>query len=134
MLALNKRGDTIVEVLIAIAIVSLVLTAAYVISNKNTIAIQANQERIQAQHLVETQLEALRAQGVLNTTGDCFSSAGVEVNGAACTNFTEQGSGATYSATIKGPNSGVYQVSVKWSSLNGTTANDSDVTMYYRLQ
>lgn len=135
MLALNRRGDTIVEVLIAIAIVSLVLTAAYVISNKNTIAIQSNQERIQAQHLVEAQIEALRAQGKLNTSGDCFSTAGAEVSGAAaCAGFTQAGSGATYSASITGPVSNAYQVVVKWSSLNGQTANDSNVTMYYRLQ
>ncbi len=134
MLALNRRGDTIVEVLIAIAIVSLVLTAAYVISNKNTVAIQANQERIQAQHLVEAQIEGLRAQGKLNTSGDCFNAAGVEAGGATCAGFTQTGSGATYSASITGPVGNAYQVTVKWSSLNGEAVNDSSVTMYYRLQ
>jgi len=146
MLTLNRRGDTIVEVLIAIAIVSLVLTAAYVISNKNTVAIQANQERIQAQHLVEAQIEALRAQGKLNTSGDCFNAAGVEVGGAACKGLTQAGSGAAYSALLVAPGSGLpagtpcsavstasYLVCVYWSSLNGGTANDSNVSMYYRL-
>jgi prepilin-type N-terminal cleavage/methylation domain-containing protein len=35
-----------IEVLIAIAIVSLILTVAYAITNRNTNAIQANQERL----------------------------------------------------------------------------------------
>ncbi|HSX31598.1 MAG TPA: prepilin-type N-terminal cleavage/methylation domain-containing protein [Candidatus Saccharimonadales bacterium] len=129
----RQTGDTIVEVLIAIAIVSLVLTAAYVITNKNTVAIQANQERIQAQHLVAAQIESLRAQNGLTTSGDCFVD-GAETASAGCNNFTEAGSGATYTAVITGPVSGVYTVSATWSSLDGTHANDSNITMYYRLQ
>jgi len=134
MLALNRRGDTIVEVLIAIAIVSLVLTAAYVITTKNTIAIQANQERIQAQHLVEGQIEALRAQNGLPTGDTCFLTSGAGAAGATCNAISQTGSGATYAATITGPTAGVYQIVVTWSSLNGSKANDSNVTMYYRLQ
>ena len=134
MLALNRRGDTIVEVLIAIAIVSLVLTVAYVITNKNTVAIQGNQERIQAQHLVEAQIESLRAQGSLTTSGDCFNATGSEVGGPACTGLTQPGSGASYSTSISGPNGNIYTILVKWSSLGGTATNDSSVTMYYRLQ
>jgi len=134
MLALNRRGDTIVEVLIAIAIVSLVLTAAYVITTKNTVATQANQERIQAQHLVEAQIEALRAQGSLPAGDNCFAANGAGASGSACNGLTATGSGASYSASITGPTSGVYTIAVKWSSLNGRAANDSNVTMYYRLQ
>lgn len=135
MLSLKRQdGDTIVEVLIAIAIVSLVLTAAYVITNKNTIAIQANQERIQAQHLVEAQIESLRANNGLTTSGDCFSTTGSETGGAGCSNFTEEGSGATYAASVEGPSSNVYTIKVVWTSLASTTANDSNVTMYYRLK
>lgn len=132
----RQEGDTIVEVLIAIAIVSLVLTVAYVITNKNAIAIQANQERIQAQHLVEAQIEALRAQNSLVHSGGCFigtvdTAGGV---GSPCNTLQQTGSGAAYAATITGPASGVYTVTVTWSSLGGTKVNDSSIIMYYRLQ
>jgi prepilin-type N-terminal cleavage/methylation domain-containing protein len=131
----NQQGDTLVEVLIAIAIVSLILTTAYAISNKNTLAIQSNQERIQAQHLVEAQIEALRAQDGLVTSGDCFGTNGTEVAGASvsCTSASEQGSGATYTVSIQGPVANIYTVKASWSDLTSNKTNGANVTMYYRL-
>jgi len=130
-LRLRQEGDTIVEVLIAIAIVSLILTAAYVISNKNTLAIQDNQERIQAQHLVEGQIESLRAQGSLANSTDCFTSDGSEVTSSNCTAFTQPGSGATYTVSVTGPVSSVYTVKATWAAL--ASKGTASVTMYYRL-
>lgn len=131
----NERGDTIVEVLIAIGIISLVLVTSYAITNKNTAAIQQNQERVQAQHLVEAQIEALRSQGGLTTSGDCFNGA---TETATCNNFTQAGSGATYTASVTGPvgvpATGTYTVKVTWTSLGSGTVGDSKVTMFYRLQ
>jgi prepilin-type N-terminal cleavage/methylation domain-containing protein len=136
MLGLKQRGDTIVEVMIAIAIVSLVLATAYGVSNRNTIAIQATQEQTQAQHLAESQLEALRTVGGIITNGDCFNGV-TETN--ACSSFSEGGSGATYTAKITGP-TGInhaspsgYTITVTWTTLRGNHANDGNITMYYRL-
>jgi prepilin-type N-terminal cleavage/methylation domain-containing protein len=133
----NQRGDTIVEVLIAVAIISLVLVTAFVITNKNTLAIQNNQERIQAQHLAEAQIEALRSQGGVTASGNCFNGASET---AACGSFTQSGSGATYSAKVEGPSglnppapTGKYTITVRWTSLGGGSNNDSSVTMAYRL-
>ncbi len=130
-LGLRQEGDTIVEVLIAIAIVSLILTAAYVISNKNTLAIQGNQERIQAQHLVEAQIEALRAQGGLNTSGDCFGDDGSEQASTNCNTFSQPGSGAVYTVSVSGPVANVYTVKATWAAL--ASKGTANVTMYYRL-
>ncbi|HSX05757.1 MAG TPA: type II secretion system protein [Candidatus Saccharimonadales bacterium] len=148
MLRLKQRqqGDTLVEVLIAIAIVSLILTAAYVITNKNTLSIQGNQERIQAQHLAATQIESLRAQNGLNTSGDCFVG-GTETDPTGCNNLSSTGSGASYTAFILSPGGSIpagvpclaasataYTICVYWTSLGNTKTNNSNVTMYYRLQ
>jgi prepilin-type N-terminal cleavage/methylation domain-containing protein len=134
----DQRGDTIIEVLIAIAIVSLVLTSAYVITSKNTLAIQNSQERSQAQHLVEAQIEALRAKGSLDNSSDCFVG-NVEhqptESGSPCDSIKATGSGATYKLAVTyDASSGVYTVSATWGSLGGSSDTDSNVTMYYRLQ
>lgn len=62
---LYQRGDTIVEVLIAIAIMSLILTAAYVTANRNYLSMQDAQERGTALKLLERETEAMKAYNVL---------------------------------------------------------------------
>jgi len=133
---LDKQGDTLVEVLIAMAIISLVLVGAYVTSVRNATALQSSQEREQAQRLVQSQIEALRAQGGIATSGDCFVGT-TESSGVAC-NLTTTNSGATYTMSITGPTGttnpvGVYTVMAVWTGIGSKTANDSSVTMYYRL-
>jgi len=60
----GQRGDTIVEVLISIGIISLVLTAAYVTAHRNYLSMQDAQERGNALKLLERQTEALKAYNV----------------------------------------------------------------------
>jgi prepilin-type N-terminal cleavage/methylation domain-containing protein len=131
----KQRGDTIVEVMIATAIISLVLAVAYVTTNKNTALMQASQEHEQAQRLVEAQIETLRYKGGIAASGDCF--VGTNESGT-CNNFTASNSGATYTLKITGPTgttspTGTYTVSATWTSIGSTVTNNSNVTMYYRL-
>jgi prepilin-type N-terminal cleavage/methylation domain-containing protein len=56
----RERGDTIVEVLIAIAVISLVLGGAYVTTNRSLQATRAAQERSIALKLAESQLERIK--------------------------------------------------------------------------
>ena len=58
----NNSGDTIVEVLIAIVILSLILTGAYVSSNDSLDNIRDAQDRIQALGYAQNQAEDLRAE------------------------------------------------------------------------
>lgn len=58
---LNQRGDTIVEVLISIAIVSMILGGAYVMTNRSLQATRGAQERSNALKVVEAQLEMLKS-------------------------------------------------------------------------
>lgn len=63
-----QRGDTIVEVLICIMIVSLILTGAYVTTNRSRLAVRDSQEHAEALKLVQGQLEQLRqANGAPNS-------------------------------------------------------------------
>ena len=56
----DQRGDTIVEVLIATAIISLVLVMAYATAAKNSRAAQETREYTQAAKIAERQVELLR--------------------------------------------------------------------------
>lgn len=58
---LNQKGDTIVEVLMCIAIISAVVGGAYTITNRNVRNTQQAQEHAQALKIAETQLEQLKS-------------------------------------------------------------------------
>lgn len=57
----RQRGDTLVEVLISILVVSMILTGAYVTTNRSTVGIRDSQEHAEALKLAQGQLEQLRA-------------------------------------------------------------------------
>ena len=58
---LQQRGDTMVEVLIAIAVISSILGSAYAITNNSVRTNQGSQERSVATKVAETQLEFLKS-------------------------------------------------------------------------
>lgn len=60
-LRINRRGDTIVEVLLAIAVASAVLGGAFTVTNHSYINIRDAQERSEALTLLQGQVEQLRA-------------------------------------------------------------------------
>lgn len=68
MRRLNNRGDTIVEVLIAIAIVGMVLGGAYASANRSLRASQRAHERGEALRLAEQQFELLKVSGSQSNT------------------------------------------------------------------
>lgn len=59
-LTLTERGDTVVEVLIAIAIVSLVLGGAYVTANRSLQSTRDAEERSNALKLAEAEVEDIK--------------------------------------------------------------------------
>lgn len=131
----RERGDTIVEVLIATAIISLVLVLAYATATRNARVAQETREQTQAVKIAERQVELLRnsnltSPAVLPTAANPCYPVGATTPGAACDNFTADGSGATYQVRITPPTGtgDVYTVQVEWDTLAGRTAN---VTMRY---
>lgn len=124
---INNAGDTIIEVLIAVAVISVVLVTAYVITSRNTQSIRDTQEQAQAQALVRAQIEALRNNQGITTSGDCFEGT---TETSVCNAFKRPGSGATYTATVEMLREDSYVIKATWISSNGKLSN---VTMYYRL-
>lgn len=55
-----QRGDTIVEVLIAVAVVAVVLAGAYVATNRSLLTTRSSQERVNALKLAEAQIEQIK--------------------------------------------------------------------------
>lgn len=56
----TQRGDTILEVLIATAVLTLVLTIAYTAANRGTHSIRQSQERGESSRYTESQIELLK--------------------------------------------------------------------------
>lgn len=61
MIMKKERGDTIVEVLIAMAVVSMILGGAYAAVNRSSIYTRTAQERGEALQLLQGQVERLKS-------------------------------------------------------------------------
>lgn len=70
----RQRGDTLVEVLVAIAVVTLVLSGAYVVTNRSVQETRSAQERGNALKNAESQLEQLK--GLIATSPDAVFGVG----------------------------------------------------------
>ncbi len=72
---LNNVGDTIIEVLVSMAIVSTILGGAFVTTRQSQVGVRNSQEHAEALKLVESQLEQLRgdtADAINATTPFCM--------------------------------------------------------------
>lgn len=56
----NNKGDTIIEVLVCLAILGFVMTLAYTISSRSLQTIRRAQERVEALKIAEGQIELLK--------------------------------------------------------------------------
>lgn len=127
----NTRGDTIIEVLLAVAIMSLVLAISYNLSNKNSQFVQTAKERGEAQKLAEEQLERLR--GYITQTTDwssanlCFNAEGNPTSAADSCSFGPEG---RYAIGIHPTDEDTYTARVSWDTLSG---NPASLELSYRL-
>lgn len=72
---MSQKGDTIVEVLVAIAIVGAALSAAYITTSRSLRTSRNNQERAEAIKYSESQLERMKQKIKLDTNAVFSSSA-----------------------------------------------------------
>lgn len=63
----DQSGDTIVEVLIAIAVVSSVLTGAFIVSQKSAMAVRDSQEHGEMLQVLQGQVELVRSMALNET-------------------------------------------------------------------
>ena len=131
---LTSRGDTIVEVLLAIAAVSMVLGGAFVTANKSLNGNRQAQERGEVTKLLESQLEQLKE---LAKTDDTVFTGGpnpfcmngttrVVVGNPAC----QQGVGGRYRLQILRTGSSRFEASANWDKAGG---GQEQASIIYRM-
>lgn len=141
---MKQRGDTIIEVLIATVVISLVLAGAFVVSRNSTTAVRNAQEDAQASKIIESQIERLRAfiidGGSIPAVGFCVDqSIQVRTNLATDCIFDQNGlpvgaSAVRYEVQIVEPDAsdpGKYQISVDWNKANDKIGSQK---LYYRME
>jgi prepilin-type N-terminal cleavage/methylation domain-containing protein len=140
----RQRGDTLVEVLICILIVSIVLMGAYVTTQRASRGIRSSQEHAEALKLAQSQLEQLRADAESEdpdvfTSGQPFCMANGEPQGSTTPQCTQDATGnqavtqPEYRMSIARANNGdasLFTVRAEWDDINGSQARE---TIYYRL-
>jgi hypothetical protein len=72
----NHRGDTIVEVLIAITVLSFIMGASYTLANKSSLAVRQSQERGESFKLTETQIEKLKQYASVASVSNAIPGSG----------------------------------------------------------
>ncbi|MEO6513365.1 MAG: prepilin-type N-terminal cleavage/methylation domain-containing protein [Candidatus Saccharimonadales bacterium] len=144
----DQRGDTIVEVLIALAIISSVLAGAFFVTNRSAQNIRDTEEHTQALQLLQGQIEQIRtmASDPNATNGQfppqlCFDDKGVIQSASSANDFTtctdnlNGTSGVTYGFnTVKSNlpgNMRLFTSVVKWDGLHGQTNSE---TLLYKFE
>lgn len=138
----SSKGDTIVEVLIALTVLSMAIGIGFSIVGSSNKGLQANKEQFQAQQLANRQIEYLRSSNAGNRNSfsaaeSCLLNNGTVVTGAPnCKDAAAAMGGASiYTVDIScvdaSGNSGAvcstsptqistYSVVVTWNSVKGT--------------
>lgn len=138
-LSLKSRGDTIVEALIAMAILGMVIAGGFSISSHSIRTVRSAQERAEALKYVETQAELLRAaaaaknanwtaiNGVASGTPFCLNASGAVIM-SAC-----NPGGSFYSITITKNTAGdTFTIVNRWD--NATGSGKDTVNLVYRVR
>jgi Tfp pilus assembly protein PilV len=147
LVKINNRGDTILEVVIAITLLALLLTGALALTQKNLQAEQSSQEHNEALQLAQSQIEELRNYATNNVlpSGNPFclvaSGASVgyadtpsqkcDVNAAGAASPTSIQPNFVLTVTPPAAGSSLYSISVDWQDVNGL--NKDNVTLYYQI-
>lgn len=150
----KPNGDTIVEVMISLAILTLVLGGAYFTANQSYRNDRDSQEHAEALTIAQSQLEDLRAVGSITAGEQCIganltpsnacevnsSNTALIGNGSQCSPYcyTVKISKVTSTSTIYHPLSpaasvdlNTYKINVTWTALGG--AGTDSVSLYYRV-
>lgn len=150
---INNRkisGDTIVEVLLAIAITSVVLAGAYVAVDRSMKANRSAQERSEAVKVAEAQIERLKYLNFSSSSADIYQ------NGPFCITSTLavrlitdvssdsddpvgcRSSGRYVASITRDASTGTHQIRVLWENVTGSSTVTAypgfdEIKMYYRI-
>jgi alpha-tubulin suppressor-like RCC1 family protein len=144
-------GDTIVEVLIAVAIVSMILVGASTSSSHSAAALRTSQEHGEAETIGNSQIEQIVAHNGLDGAGSqCYDSTGHPAKNEVdhgCDFSTQNASGCSQNSegycynvlvsqqtTILGLfTATTYKVTITWDKLGGNNSEKNSVVMFYRI-
>lgn len=133
---LSNKGDTIIEVLLAIAVVSSVLGGAYVSSNRSLNASRQAEERVEALKLTEGQLERMKALAKdpaknIHSAPNVFcidTSANAKTTTVPC---ADSSLGVDYRFTIsRDPATNIFTIITQWDRLGG---GQEELKIAYKL-
>lgn len=154
---LNSKGDTILEVLISVAILSLILTSSFALTNRSSIANRQAAERGEATKIAQAEVEELKyylsiPNSTLPANGTYFcidrsnpvvpaivnlagmTSGAVETNYNSVDNRCKSGTDLRYVSIIyRSPASANEEISntyfayVRWDSVSGRGADRVDL-------
>jgi Tfp pilus assembly protein PilV len=148
----NQRGDTIVEVILALAVLGVVLGGSVVLANRNTKSLQDSQEHAVAQRQAQSQIEYLKSYAAtlddistdaLLTSGQGFCMTVVEdaahnktikpvaATDSTCT--TSADTGAAYTMNVKLTSFGEGYIATASAKWEGLTTQDANVSTTYRI-
>ncbi len=130
---LNSRGDTIIEVLLALAVVGAVLGGAYASANRSLNTTRSSQERGESLKVVEDQVEKLKvAIEKGKSPGGTFciddSLNPVSLPAPACNKRPVNGVEYRLSVQRSGD---TYTVTSQWDSLRGGTEQTNIIYRVY---
>lgn len=144
----SQRGDTIIEVLIAMTVIGIVLGAAFGIANRALQTGRAAQEQTEALKVAESQLELMKAfLRSSNNNIQAFAApfcidrgasdplaAAVATSNAICNNIDPNGVSGSglYSVSIT-EDLGTYKVAVSWTRVGTESDDPGQLVLYYRL-
>jgi type II secretory pathway pseudopilin PulG len=155
----SNRGDTIVEVLLAISILSLILSASYTIANRSSQALRQSVEHSEAHEIAKTQLEALKSYlaqngsalpsanstpfcmkydpadtshaGLQTVTDPSFQATAYDTYPASCQLNGSDSNDSRYKVVILRPDTNTFIATVHWDRAGGNGVDQAE--MYYRL-
>ncbi len=118
---MTSRGDTVMEVIIALAVIGVVISAVYASASKSLTTARSSQERVEALMVAEGQVEQLRslpAPGALSLP--CLVGG---VASSAC-------SSGIYNIAIThpAPTTNVFMVKVSWNGVGSLGKQDLKLT------
>lgn len=134
---LNSRGDTIIEVMIVLAVLGLAIGIAYATANRSLLGARQAQENTQATEIIQAQAEYLRSMAANpSSSADYIYRAGtfcIGSNGHVTTSSCNLGEASRYTISVTWSSNPTDKFTIKatWADITGH-GNDTD-TLVYRV-
>ena len=144
----RQRGDTIIEVLLAMTVIGLILATSFGIANRATRTGRAAQERTEALKVAEAQIELTKAYlkdganniGTFTGSGNSFcidvnatsaGNAAITSTDGRCNDTDGAGASGLYSIAVS-ESGGTYTVNVQWDRANTQDSTRGELSIFYR--